>query len=303
MTFHHYINHFTETSVYFLTFGGTTRGRNMDSLVSTSLANSYKPDDYQGKIFLEEELNEPAPAGRPTLNSGQEWVGRPFDDVNNSNTFLSTLSGYVPTKPTEYRFVLVTSSSSNDAFTIQENGATLGDQIPMYAINVAAVDLPYAYRTDVVSRFRTGALPGNRSSLRMQFLTTNSAALGWLDWFEILYRRTLSADSDLLLFTSPDTTAVVQYLISNFSSRDINVFDVSDHRNVKQVTNLSFDAANATIASFQVAQTAGSVREFVAVGATGYKTAGNVKRVVNSNIHGLAGGASFVIISPSDFLS
>ena len=302
-TFHHYINHFTETSVYFMTFGGSARGKTMDSLVSTSIANAYKPDDYQGKVFLEEELNKPSPAGKPTLNSGQEWVGRPFDDVNNINSFVTTLPGFVPNRPTEYRFVFLTSSSSNDAFTVQENGTTLGDQIPMYAIDVGSITDPYAYRTDVVSRFRTGSLPNNRSVLRMQFLTNNSAALGWLDWFEILYRRQLSADSDLLLFTSPDTTSVVQYLVSNFSSRDISLFDVTDHRNVKQVTNLVFDAANASLATFQVPQTAGSVREFVAVGPTGYKTAANVKRVPNSNLHGFAGGSYFVIISPSDFLS
>ncbi len=298
-TFHHYLNHFTETSVYFMTFGGATRGRGMDSLVSTNVANAYKPDDFQGRLAVEHELDKPV----LTLYSGQEWVGESFDISNNVNSFTNTLSGYVSTKQTEYRFVFLTRSTSNDAFIVQENGETLGGAVPMYSVDVSSITDPVAYRTDIIYRFRTGALPSNRSLLRMQFNTTNSAAQGWLDWFEILYREQFTAVSDLLLFTSPDTTATVGYTLSNFTSRDVNIFDVTDHQNVKQVTNLAFDQANASIVGFQLPQTAGSIREFVAVGPTGYKTPANVKSVPNSNLHGFSGGADFVIISPSDFSS
>ena len=41
-TFHHYINHYTESNVYFLTFGGSGRGKNMDSISSTSITGGYK---------------------------------------------------------------------------------------------------------------------------------------------------------------------------------------------------------------------------------------------------------------------
>jgi hypothetical protein len=137
----------------------------------------------------------------------------------------------------------------------------------------------------------------------LQFVTSNPAAEGRLDWFEILYARRFEADNDSLIFTSPDTTAIVEYTISKFSSRDINVFDITDHKNVKQVTNLAFDPADASLARFQAAQTAGSVREFIAVGPKGFRTAANVQRAANSNLHGLIGGAEFVILSPPDFLA
>ena len=111
------------------------------------------------------------------------------------------------------------------------------------------------------------------------------------------------AVNDLLLFTSPDTSAVINYEASGFSSRSVYVFDVTQHNAVKRVTNLSFDAADASIVRFQLSQMSGSVRELIAMGPNGYKTAANVTRIPNSNLHGNTAGANFVILTPPDFIS
>ncbi len=293
-TFHHYLNHYTETNVYFMTFSGAARGRNMDSLVSTSVAGAYKPTDFPGKLCVEHELFN-------LVNSGRQWVGDQFNNATTVNPFVNSLPGFVPTKPMLYRFAFFSSSTSTDEFDVQENGTALGS-IPMYNIDVASITDVKAYQAPVAEYTRIGTLPNDRSVVRIQFVTRNSAAEGWLDWFEILYAHRFEADNDSLLFTSPDTTAVVEYTVSKFSSRDISVFDVTDHKNVKQVTNLAFDQADASLARFQVPQTAGSVRAFIAVGPNGFRTAANVKRVTNSNLHGLSGGVDFVILSPLDFL-
>lgn len=295
-TFHHYINYYTETSVYFLTYGGAGRGKDMAALQSTSLSNVYRPGDFQAMIFVENELDN-------LVNSGRQWVGESFDITRNLNVFTTSLPGFVPTKPMLYRFTFLSRSTSVDTFRVQENGQPLGSPILTYPINVASIEYEKAYQTPVMTFDRLGALPNDRSILRLQFGTRNSAAQAWLDWFEILYRRGHEADNDLLLFTSPDTTASVEYTVSKFSSRDILVFDVTQHNHVKQITNLAFDPADATIARFQVAQANGSVREFVAVGTKGFKTPSNVRRLSNSNLHGFSSGADFVILSPPDFIS
>ncbi|HTY37500.1 MAG TPA: type IX secretion system sortase PorU [Bacteroidota bacterium] len=294
-TFHHYLNHYTETAVYLMTYGGTTRGRGMDSLVSTSVSGAYKPTDFQSKFFVEHELYS-------LVNSGRQWVGEQFNIATNYYVFTNSIPGLVSTKPMLYRFAFFSSSTSVDSFVVQENGTTLGS-IATYPIDVTSITDVKAYQAPVLELARTGSLPNDKSVLRLQFVTRNSAAEGRLDWFEILYPRRFEADNDSLLFTSPDTTAVVEYTISKFSSRDIVVFDVTDHKNVKQVTNVSFDQADASLARFQVPQTAGSVREFIAIGPKGFRTAANVKRVANSNLHGLSGGADFVILSPPEFLT
>jgi hypothetical protein len=64
---------------------------------------------------------------------------------------------------------------------------------------------------------------------------------------------------------------------------------------------LTFNPADATTFKFQMPQTAGSVREFYAVGPNGFKSPVAVKRVPNSNLHGVVDGADFIIITPQDF--
>jgi hypothetical protein len=293
-TFNHYLNHYTESNVYFLTYGGSGRGKNMDSIASTNSTGGYKPADAQGKIFVEDEKVN-------FVKSGREWVGESFDVSQTFNTFTNNLPGIVSTKPTTYRFAFLTRSASVDTFVVQENSATLGTPMLMYPVNLSSFEQEYAFRSPVYTFNRTGALPNDRSLLRIRFGAAGQVAQGWLDWFEILYNRRLEADNDLLIFSSPDTSAVINYEVSKFSSREIYAFDVTQHNAVKQVTNLAFDAADASIARFQLSQTRGSVRELIAVGTKGYKTALNVKRISNSNLHGNVAGADFIIVTPPEF--
>jgi hypothetical protein len=294
-TFHHYLNHFTESNVYFLTYGGSGRGKNMDSVVSTSLSGGFKPSDTQGKLFVEDELDN-------LVKSGREWVGEAFDITTNYHSFTNNLTGIVSTKPTRYRLAFQSRSATADTFTVRENNSAIGDPMlmtPLY--DLGSIEGDFAYRAPVYSIQRTASLPNDRSILRIQFGTNNVAAKGWLDWFEILYSRRLEADNDFLPLTSPDTNAVVNYELSKFSSREILVFDVTQHGAVKQVTNLAFDVADASIVRFQLAQTSGSVRDLVAIGPKGYKTPANLKRISNSNLHSSTNGADFIILTPSDF--
>ena len=295
-TFSHYINYYTETNQYFLTFGGAGRGKDMATLSSSPLGGTYKPSDYQGKVFLEQELT------KDKLPSGREWFGQLFDNANTSAVFTTSLPGVDASKPVEYRIVVMSRSSSIDSFRVQENNLTLGS-IPTYPISIGGGPIgAYFYRSPVVSMTRRGDYPSNRSVLRFSFVL-RSDAKGWLDWFEIHYRQKFEADNDLLLFTSPDTTALVEYALSKMSSRDVFAFDVSAHAGPRQITNLSFDPADASICRFQVPQAAGSVREFAAVGPKGFKTPSNLKRIANSNLHGTVAGADFIIITPPDFQS
>ncbi len=291
-TFRHYINHYTETNVYFLTFGGSGRGKDMPAEPSTTVSGAYKPSDFKGRLFVENELDN-------LVKSGRQWVGESFDISRNVNTFTNLLPGFVATKPTVYRFEFLTRSESVDTFRVQENGQSLGYPVETYTTDVSSIVDKRAYQTPVISFERTGTVPNDRSVLRIQFGTRNNAAQGWLDWFEILYPRRHEADNDLLLFSSPDTNAVVEYMLSKFSSRDTYVFDVSDHGSVRQVTNLAFDAADVSVVRFQLTQTSGSVRELAAVGAKGFKSPTSVKRVTNSNLHGQT-GADFVILAPTE---
>lgn len=296
-SYSHYINHYTETNYYFLTYGGAGRGKNMATISSTNLPGVYSPPDFQGKIFVEEEKEN-------LVNSGRQWIGKKFDDVTTSAVYTTLLPGVDATKTMTYRFVFLSQSSSIDTFRVQENNQSFGSPVLMYSINLSPTVFDVkAYQTPVITFERKGAVPNDRSVLKVLFGRGSSSAIGWIDWFEILYRQRFEAVNDFLLFSSLDTTATIEYNLKNFSSRtDVYAFDVTEHNNVKQITSLIFDPANTSIFKFQIPQAAGSVREFAVVGPNGYKTPTNAKRLTNSNLHGIADGAEFIIISPADFI-
>ncbi len=293
-SFFHYINHYTETNHYFITFGGTGRGVDMVDIPSLSTSTAYRPPDFQGRVFVEQELT------KDRMPSGRQWWGQLFDGSNPSVVVTTPLPGIDVAKPVLYRFVVLSRSATIDTFRIQENNQLLGS-ILTYPSNVGSIEADYFYRSPVTSFIRTGDLPNNRSNLRLTFSTRNPAAQGWLDWIEFLYRQKFEAEGDLLLFASPDTTAVVEYEVRRLSSRDVFVFDVSEHASVKNVSGLAFDAADASVVRFQLAQEAGSVRELAVVGRNGFKTPTNPKKLPNSNLTGITTGAEFIIISPQEF--
>ena len=150
---------------------------------------------------------------------------------------------------------------------------------------------------------RIDNIPENRSVLKIRFGSNNQDAKGWLDWFEILYRRHFEAVNDILIFTSPDTTGLVAYTLSNFSSREILAFDVTDHSNVKRITQLTFDPIDPTICKLQLPQVAGSIREMAAVGQNGLSIPSIAIKVENSTLHYPNNAFDFIIISPKEFLS
>ncbi len=295
--FNHFINHYTDTNSYFLTLGGV-QGKTMDSIASTNNTGVFSPTDFQARFVNEEELFN-------GVKSGRQWVGRFFDETLRSQTYTNLLSGVVTAKPVLYRFVLLSRSATVDTFRVFENNQQVGAPIFTFPIDVSstAIENEWQYVTPVISVNRTGDLPNDRSVLRFAFGLGNSNAKGWVDWFEILYRRRFEAVNDFLQFTSPDTTAVTEYNLTKFSSRDVYLFDVTDHRKVRRIVNLTFNPADATVFKFQVQQTSGGVREFIAVGPNGFKSPRSVKKIANSNLHGVPDGADFVIISPPEFLT
>lgn len=293
-TFSHYINHYSETNHYFLTFGGTP-GKSMDSVASQNSATPFRPADYQGRVFVEEE--------RFNLNkSGKEWFGQVFDPEASSAVYATTLHGIDAAKPVTYRFVVLARSNIDESFRIDENNLMLG-RIPTYWVDVSSIETDYAYRSPVHTFTRTGAYADNRSVLKFTYEVKSTVSKGWLDWFEIFYRRKLVTSSDSLHFTSPDTTSIVEYQLSGFSSRDIQVFDVSRHSEVSRITGLNHDLSELGKFTFQSPQSSGSVREFLAVGPKGYGTPKNLQRIDNSNLWGISQGAEFIIITPKEFIS
>lgn len=292
-TFSHYINRFAAGNVYWLTFDGAS-SKKMFETESLNGTNFFQPSTVLGKTFREDEKVN-------ILNSGMEWLGHQFS-VKDSMTYVVSLPELDTQNPITYRIRLAARAHLNwSYFTASERQQNLGT-VSIEGTYIGSYGSPQA-KFATLNRTLMPNLGDPRSELKLKFTSDNPAGIGYLDWFEIFYRQKLNAQNDNFNFHTYDTTAVIKYAISGFSSNDIKVFDVSNFENVKIITSPSI---TSNTVSFQIQTQAGTLKELFVVGQNGYKTPSNFVRVNNQNIHAaVTSGDSiqFIIITHKDFKS
>jgi len=287
-TFGHYLNHFTETDYYWLTFGNGP-SRPMALVPSLNQQPVPAPSTVLGKVFREDDRVN-------LLSSGLEWLGPPLTNGDEMTDVLGT-PGVDTSQLVQYRFHLGAQSNSFSTFTISEHGVQLGS-----SVGINRTDVGNEFARQLVDAFvNRSLLPSfsdERSQLRFSYSTSSSGGTGYVDWYEVFYQRKLKAVNDLFSFHTLDTSAIVEYDVTGMSGGPVSVFDVTRFDSAAVISN---PRISADTCSFQIQLAAGSAKELYVVGQNGYMTPGPLTRVANQNLHGDPTEADEVIITHSDF--
>lgn len=294
-TYFHSINHFSVSTYYWITYGGAS-GKRMTSQNSPSASGLTPMPGFKEKLFEEPEVNNLG-------STGYLWVSQRIS-INQSFTFNRELKGYIAGSNVNFRFFFGNGSSFDETWRLEDLNSNfiLNQWIPRLTNGFSHINLVNMNNdmTGVSYPLSPGKTSTNfKASLRSQDGNSPNVA-GYYDYYEILYDRQFSADNNYLRFNTPDTSAVVEYQVSNFNSSDVKIFNVTDYRDVHLVNPISF--ANGVI-RFQTNVQQNSPQEFIASGNS-YKTPTSIARLdANQNLKGdLEQGASFIIITPKEFL-
>jgi len=287
--FRHFINHYSTSNYYFLTFGGADRGKRATAFASGTSANPVVAANLSGKTFIEPEKTN-------ILKSGRQWYGNPLLSLYPSITYsTSKLDGIVSSEPIKYRFVVGAASTDRSSFKIEQNSTQLGTayvNYPVYSDYWIKLEV-----SDTTEFVKTSTAADGKINLKITYNPNFSGDVGNLDWVEIFYKRGITTTVDEIKFDLPDTTANFEYNLSGFSNSNIVVFDVSDHNNPKVLSNPNISAGNI---KFQLKASAGSSPEIYVVGNNGTKSPVTVSKISNSNLHGIADGSPMILIVPND---
>ncbi len=284
-SFSHYIHRFTEANYYWLTYSSGTN-KQMTQIPSLSESSPYQPLTIVGKIFREEDKVN-------LISSGVEWLGQPFN-VGDQITYVHQLSGLDVTQPISYKFRVGARSSGFSTFTFDEHGTRLtsvglpGTDFDTYHNKLSPATVNYQQ----VPSFTDG-----RSQLKFAFTSTNGSSNGYIDWYEMLYWQYPRAQNNRFNFHTRDTMMTTQYDVAGFTNGQVFVFDITRFDSVVVITNARISGDTC---SFQIS---GGVKEMSVVAEGGFKTPSSLTRVANQNLHGDTTQASFIIVSPPDFLS
>jgi hypothetical protein len=290
-TFKRYFHPYSNQNYYWITSGGST-GKRMSEQTSLSSQSPYVQTYTQAFAQWEQdEIN----IGK----SGREYYGDNFSQTTTSRTYTTKLNGRLDAYPVNYRFRCINASPDYCGMEVDESSTLISYQ-NMQGYCPGCVDPTGAYLNGISSSFSAsyaGTLSDNRSVLKFTFTPAASASRGYLDYFEILYKQQLAAVSDNLLFFSKDTTSVIRYNVTGFSSSNIKIFNVTDYSNARLLTG----TVNGTEYDFQASEKAGKVSRYFGVGNDVFLTPTNPAQMENSNLRGTVTGAKFLIITHKNF--
>lgn len=290
------LNHFSNSNYYWLTYGGAN-GQRMN--VTSSSGTGLQPIPYFTEKFFEE----------PEINNlgatGYLWVSQSIS-INQGFTFNRELKGYIDGTNVNVRFRFGNGSFFPENWRLEDLSAG-------YLVNQYVQALASTF-THIITTYlgdnRYGVSyplnPGKRNiDFRASLPSANgnsSNVTGYYDFLEVLYKREFRAENNVLRFTSPDTSGNVKYLITGFTSNDVKVFDVTDHNAASVIIP---EVLGAGTVSFEATNVLLQPKSYFAIGGNNYRTPNSISgKIANQNLKGqLAEGASFIIITPKEFVS
>ncbi|MFA3782900.1 type IX secretion system sortase PorU [Melioribacteraceae bacterium 4301-Me] len=279
-------NPFSKKNYYWITAGGNP-GKRMNFQPTVNANNFYS---QLTTLAFKQNDKDSTNIG----HTGRDYFGDELDFNTKSRVYLNTLDGIVPGSKIYYQFRVANISQTVLNFLVSESNTLIySSSLP------GSSPASYYLGTERIgSAVFNGTLTDNRSSLKFAIETSASNARLAIDYFEITYTKYLQAFGDQILFFSRDTTANIQFGLSNFSNSNILIFDVTDYANVSQISNAHISGGQC---NFQISAQSGNVRKFLAVTETAFQTPVNIVNVQTTNLKADLTGTEFIIISDKSF--
>ena len=282
--FRHEFNVYTEKSYYFVTTDAGP-GKRVSSVPSTSAPANFTVSEFNDYRFHESDQAN-------LLKSGREWYGEEFD-IQTSYAFDFGFSN-VTNDAGHLSVRLISGANSATSYSVRLNGNNI---ISSEGISAA----PGGYNANgraVLACEEVQFSSGNTNVSVTYNKSGNASAVAWLDYIEIVLKRSLSMAGTQMAFRSLESVGagnVSEFQLGNANS-SVRVWDVTDPINVteRQLTR------SGNTASFKTETD--TLKEFIAFNGGGFFSVEPIGRIDNQNLHGLS-QADMMIIAHPNFMS
>ena len=286
--FTHKKNLYSDQQYYYLTLGGTGSPKRVGAQTGAP------PPVATVTTFDERYFHELDSVN--FLLSGKEWYGEEFSNMPGrtlARSFTVPAAGAVAGSPlTLSTSVAARSVNAGSQFSVSLNGTVVqGLTVPAVGSQNLAL---FAQAAEAES---TTSLDGGGVSVALQYTPGSYNAQGWLNWFEVFYRRSLALPpSGALTFRDWNSVgaAAVQYIITGADAAS-QVWDISDPAApVRMTTTLSGGSLSFT-------GEATTLREYAAFGGSTLIPTARGK-VANQDLHNTT-PVDYIIITHPSFLT
>ncbi|MCP4104227.1 MAG: hypothetical protein GY749_01605 [Desulfobacteraceae bacterium] len=278
-------NHITGTNVYWL-YWGESSGKRMDLSDGKVTGQGVEQESFYD-TFRTEENNE----GRADVVGAPErdyWFWKKLaahlQDMNVSEHTITLPSPAPSQTGAEVRINFVGYSNTDHHTSVYLNGTQIGSQF-------------WSGTTDYIQKMLISQSLPLTSTLKIELPGDAHPRLDqvWLDWIEIHYWRKFEAVENQLMFIVKGNNWLE---ISGFTQQDIRIYDITDHDNLKEVTDFSVQDGKATFENL-----AGISKKYYALGSDQIRKPDSITLRQSANLKSTANGADYIIITAKDFLS
>lgn len=303
---------FTETNVYWLTWGGA-QGVRMQIRTVEAQGSGIRPSSFRERAHLERDLNPFIPNLAATSGDryGTEWFwGPPLIPGDGRVYYSFTLRGRAAVANGVQLRAALRGYTHPDLMQNPHHHAIvyLNDRQLAHLLWYANDEAFYDSRTDPY--YDPSAWPNsvvlNEGTNAFAVEITGDTQYGWMDgaytdWFEVDYWRDYRAWNDSLAFWSPQHQGPGTYLytVSGFSDSGQILLDLT-HRQILQGYREAYQGVSDGWAVTFRDATVDSTR-YLALAATHREAVAGIVEEHPSDLHG-APGADFVIISHPELM-
>jgi hypothetical protein len=250
-----YVEHPYDTrNYYWLTFDGTPGRRMNQESVSQAAAATTESHFIQRERFEEDQYN--------LLASGNDWYGHRFYGISANVSFTYPLD-YSGSNLAPGRMKI--KFKSGNLLRYADSGSyyyyftVILNQQPVLVNQYLGSKGSREYESSFTAD--NNFLNGN-NTLAVEYSANAQDCNAYLDWVEFYYPMEFTAVNNSLMFFTNQLGAVTKYQISNFTSSDILLFDISEPINTTQLTG--FNPAQNGVLSFNLDLTTNKHKRLIA---------------------------------------
>lgn len=282
---------YTDTSIYWLTYGGTNGKR----ATTRDVGGAGTPSGYfVHSQYLEQNrlyFSYIPFTYYPRVEGADHWYWDRF--YNPSYRDFSFPVDYLdPTVTTATLRVDLTAYDSAGHHTLAYvNGSQVADQTWSGA----------GYYSMTVSFPATSTLQVGINTLRISEPNNSGVTdLVYMNHFQVWAARPYTATGNALLF-GQDTAGTWQYQVTGFANNAVDAFDVTDPQNIVRLVNGTTAPQGAGLYSFQFADAVAGSTNYTTVSSAGRLAPVSITLDTPSNLQNPSNGADYIVITPSAF--
>jgi hypothetical protein len=284
--FRHRANLYDDKAYYFISFN---QGAGLRiGLQAGALAGNKAVTDYNDYVVHERDSVS-------FSSFGKEWWGEVFNSLSSGTSHTYNFNLGTLTEPAHIKVMMGNTGSDIATFNVSVNSQL----VKTYGLSGAGNDEFSSLATiNDTNEFNVGITGSGTTSVKIDYESTGTSSIGYLNYIEINTRRALTFQNGQVSFRdwrSVGNGNVAQYQLTNANS-NVQVWDIT---NAQVPVKMSGTLNGSTYIFTQEAE---RLHEFAATDGTGMYTPSYLGTVDNQNLHGL-GPIDYVIVTHPDFIA